>query len=173
MPSLKPIPLQSGLSRFLRESFLTSDVLSLMSKSWNRCHWLAFGFPSGQIWWNEIFTNHYIMIGGTIHQIRILQIKCSLKLILCRNNDTLVKVAGGVDFIKRTLSAFSTPTSKQTFLVDMYGYDAYPALACIEDCAWTMYDRINRWELFSHWCSKVLTLGWLFFQNELLSKFPV
>ena len=61
--------------------------------------------------------------------------KCSLKLILCRHNDTLAKVAGGVDFIKRTLSAFSIPTSKQTFLVDLYGYDAYPALACVEDCA--------------------------------------
>ena len=65
--------------------------------------------------------HHYIVIGGIT--------------IICRNNDTLVKVAGGVDFIKRTLSAFSIPTSKSTFLVDLYGYDAYPALTCVEDSA--------------------------------------
>ena len=81
--------------------------------------------------------HHYIMIGGiAIHvyhhykMIGGITIHVCSEIVICRNNDTLVKVAGGVDFIKRTLSAFSIPTSKSTFLVDLYGYD----LSCTDVC---------------------------------------
>ena len=43
------------------------------------------------------------------------------------------KVAGGIDFIDKTLQAFDVPTVKGKVLIDMYGSDGWAALSCVED----------------------------------------
>lgn len=35
--------------------------------------------------------------------------------------------------MRKSLDAFKPPTCKHTILLDMNGYDAFPALACLED----------------------------------------
>ena len=47
---------------------------------------------------------------------------------------TCTQVAGGTDFILKNLAAFNVPTMKSTIMMDMVGYDGFPALSCVEDC---------------------------------------
>ncbi|CAK8994487.1 unnamed protein product [Durusdinium trenchii] len=47
----------------------------------------------------------------------------------------LKQVAGGSDFVRKTLTAFSYPTSKHTILVDCHGYDGWPCLSALEEIA--------------------------------------
>lgn len=54
----------------------------------------------------------------------------SLYLVVFANQP---KAAGGTAFVHRTLESFSFQSSKATILVDMFGYDAAPGLACLED----------------------------------------
>lgn len=42
------------------------------------------------------------------------------------------KVAGGTSFIRETMAAFNVPTSKTKLVVDMAGYDCFPALSALE-----------------------------------------
>ena len=42
-------------------------------------------------------------------------------------------MAGGTNFVRKSLEAFQVPTMKCTILVDLFGYDAFPALATMED----------------------------------------
>ena len=44
-----------------------------------------------------------------------------------------IEVAGGVSFIQKTLDSFNIRSSKTTLLVDMFGYDGFPALASIQE----------------------------------------
>ena len=48
----------------------------------------------------------------------------------------LVQVAGGTELVRLSLEAFSIP-SATTLLVDATGFDGFPALAALEDCAVT------------------------------------
>lgn len=50
-----------------------------------------------------------------------------------RNINPLTEVAGGSGFLKSTLEAFKFPTATHTILIDMAGYDGFPALFCVED----------------------------------------
>ena len=43
------------------------------------------------------------------------------------------KAAGGCDIVLKTLQAFEVPSVKATLMVDMHGYDGWPALATVED----------------------------------------
>jgi len=42
-------------------------------------------------------------------------------------------VAAGVSFVQKTLDSFNIRSSKTTLLVDMFGYDGFPALASIQE----------------------------------------
>ena len=44
------------------------------------------------------------------------------------------EVAGGCDFVRKTLAAFTPETVSTTLMVDLHGYDSYPALAALEVC---------------------------------------
>ena len=44
----------------------------------------------------------------------------------------LVKVCGGVSFIKETMNAFNLPTIRTKLVVDMAGYDGFAALATLQ-----------------------------------------
>lgn len=44
-----------------------------------------------------------------------------------------LEVAAGTHFIQKSLEGFKIENSKTTLLVDMYGYDSWPALACLQD----------------------------------------
>ena len=43
------------------------------------------------------------------------------------------KVAGGTSILKRSLQQFLPSSVATTVLVDLHGYDAWPALATLED----------------------------------------
>ncbi|CAK9042284.1 Uncharacterized protein SCF082_LOCUS32839 [Durusdinium trenchii] len=45
------------------------------------------------------------------------------------------QVAGGTDFIRKTLAAFTPTTVRTTALVDLHCYDCFPALASLEECS--------------------------------------
>ena len=45
----------------------------------------------------------------------------------------LRQVAVGTDFVQKTLDAFQIRSSKTNVLVDLYGYDGWAALACLQD----------------------------------------
>ena len=42
------------------------------------------------------------------------------------------QVAGGCDFVRKTLAAFVPDTVSTVLLVDLHAYDAWPALAALE-----------------------------------------
>ena len=42
------------------------------------------------------------------------------------------QVAGGCDFVRKTLAAFVPDTVGTVLLVDLHAYDAWPALAALE-----------------------------------------
>ena len=44
-----------------------------------------------------------------------------------------LEVAAGTHFIQRSLESFKIENSKTTLMVDMYGYDSWPSLACLQD----------------------------------------
>ena len=52
----------------------------------------------------------------------------------------IIKVAGGTSIIKKTLASFKT-SARHTVLIDMFGYDGFPGLACLEECK-TLPNRI-------------------------------
>ena len=43
------------------------------------------------------------------------------------------KVAGGTDFVRSTLKAFVPATMHTVMMIDLLTYDAFPALAALED----------------------------------------
>ena len=45
----------------------------------------------------------------------------------------LSKVAGGASFVQRSLAAAQPSTVSTTVLVDLHGYDGWPALAVLQD----------------------------------------
>ena len=47
----------------------------------------------------------------------------------------LHKVAGGCDFVRKTLTSLVPDSVKTTVLVDLLGYDGFPALAALEASA--------------------------------------
>lgn len=47
------------------------------------------------------------------------------------------QVAGGTEFVRLSMEAFSIPTSQTTLLVDATGFDGFPALAALEDAMLT------------------------------------
>lgn len=52
------------------------------------------------------------------------------------------KVAGGVDIIKKSLQSFVNPKAKANVLVDLAGYDGWPALAALEVGSWARWIRV-------------------------------
>ena len=58
-----------------------------------------------------------------------------------------IQVAGGTDFVRKTLDAFTPPTVSTTVLCDLLGYDAFPALASLED-----FLGMIRAHLLTTWC---------------------
>ena len=44
-----------------------------------------------------------------------------------------LQVAAGTHFIKSTLSAFHVPSVKTLVMMDVYAYDGFPALTCVEE----------------------------------------
>ncbi|CAK9097187.1 unnamed protein product [Durusdinium trenchii] len=63
---------------------------------------------------------------GVVHSISMLQ------------RSEMVKpdhVAGGTDFIQKTLQSFSVPSVGAIAMMDLHGYDGCPALSCVEDIA--------------------------------------
>lgn len=42
-------------------------------------------------------------------------------------------MAAGVSFVQKSLESFNVRSVKTTLLVDMFGYDAFPALASLQD----------------------------------------
>ncbi len=42
------------------------------------------------------------------------------------------KVAAGTNIIKKTMESFCNPSSKVSALIDLHGYDVWPALAAVE-----------------------------------------
>ena len=58
-----------------------------------------------------------------------------------------VKVAGGCDFVRKTVATFLPETASTTVLLDLLGYDAFPAMAALEapsgDIFWGMSHTID------------------------------
>lgn len=46
---------------------------------------------------------------------------------------TCPQVAGGTDFIQKTLQSFSVPSAGAIAMMDLHGYDGCPALSCVEE----------------------------------------
>ena len=46
---------------------------------------------------------------------------------------SLLQVAGGTDFIRKTMHAFLPDTVSTFILLDLHCYDCFPALAALED----------------------------------------
>ena len=44
------------------------------------------------------------------------------------------KVSGGCDFVRKTMDSFKPATASTCLIVDLHGYDCWPALAALEDC---------------------------------------
>lgn len=44
----------------------------------------------------------------------------------------MIKVAGGTDMVRKTISSFLPEKASTCVLVDLHGYDAWPALAALE-----------------------------------------
>lgn len=44
----------------------------------------------------------------------------------------MIQVGGGCNLVRKTLAAFLPPTAKHTVLLDLHGYDGWPALAALE-----------------------------------------
>lgn len=60
--------------------------------------------------------------------------------------EALKQVGAGTSFIQKTLEAFQVRSVKTTVLVDMYGYDAWPALACLKDAELLLKSIIFCWQ---------------------------
>ena len=44
----------------------------------------------------------------------------------------MIEVAGGTDMVRKTITAFLPDKASTCVLVDLHGYDAWPALAALE-----------------------------------------
>ena len=51
--------------------------------------------------------------------------------MVCNSHGSL-QVAGGIDFVARTIDAFSVPTVQANIIMDMHGYDGCAAMSSVE-----------------------------------------
>ena len=59
---------------------------------------------------------------------------------LCSAPLHATKVAAGTDIVKKSLESFAVPSVSTTILLDGAAYDAFPALATLED-SWTLKNQ--------------------------------
>ena len=66
------------------------------------------------------------------------------------------EVAGGCDFVRKTLAAFTPETAGTTLMVDLHGYDSFPVLAALEACLSNILEgrstKQSPIKLFTHPC---------------------
>lgn len=79
---------------------------------------------------------------------------------------TAHQVAGGCDFVRRTLASFLPESSSTCVLIDLLGYDAWPALAALEALLAVL--QVFKW-VVSGKEGKATELIWVLFVQRMFS----
>lgn len=108
-----------GVTMLQRSGMFKPDVLCL--HFWGRC--LAKAAKSSLPHMGRAFTD--------VQELKQAWAECGLWMFLTPLLPS--QVAGGTHIVQQTLNAFRPSTVMTTILVDLHSYDAFPALAAMED----------------------------------------
>ena len=70
---------------------------------------------------------------------------CSILIFITTADLKMIEVAGGTDMVRKTISAFQPEKASTCVLVDLHGYDTWPALAALEVDVLVFATMISQW----------------------------